>query len=104
MNSSIVLIVISGLLALLAGIMGLIAFETEGIKRIWALVSSALKNKQLDAIIIGLAGAATFIFSAIRSVASNPANWHPQAFGIGFGAMASGLGVLFKFRSNGENH
>lgn len=97
MNITIILIGISGLFAILAGIFGLIAFDTGAIKRMWTFISVALKDKQMDAIIIGLAGSGTFIASAIVTLVRGGA-WHPQAFGVGFGALASGLGILFKLR------
>ena len=95
MNTILIAVLIAS--TVLAGIMAIIAFETKGIERVWAFVTSALKNKQLDAIVIGLAGAGTFIASALVTLVRGGA-WHPQAFGVGFGALASGLGILFKLR------
>ena len=62
------------------------------IKKIIAWFTS---HPQTDAVVIGLSGAATFIFSSIYSVVHNPNNWHPESFGIGFASMATGIGALF---------
>ena len=53
MNTILIAVLIAS--TVLAGIMAIIAFETKGIERVWAFVTSALKNKQLDAIVIGSA-------------------------------------------------
>ena len=97
MTITIISIGIAGIFALLAAIFGLLAFDSGAIKRVWTFVSVALKDTQMDAIIIGLAGSGTFIASAIVTLVRGGA-WHPQAFGVGFGALASGLGILFKLR------
>ncbi|MHB1955009.1 MAG: hypothetical protein ACYCOU_14830 [Sulfobacillus sp.] len=92
------------LFALLAGICALIAWRSGAIIQMLAHIKSFVANKQMDAIIIGLLGALTFVGSSIAALIHNPSNWHPQAFGIGFGSLASGLGVLFKLRQqHGEN-
>lgn len=57
-----------------------------------------VSNTRLDAILVGLAGAATFVWSAVWSALHDPTGWHPQSYGIGFGAMATGLGLLFRLR------
>ena len=65
-------------------------------------------HPRLDAVVIGLSGAATFLVSSILSTIQNPSTFNPESFGMGFGAMASGLGLLFKLRQRGryddENH
>ena len=98
MTSMTLALVVIGVLIILAVGFGIVAFEEGKIGALIQTLRTILADKQLDAIVIGLAGAATFIGSSISAIAQNPANWHPQSFGIGFGSLASGLGVLFKLR------
>ena len=66
-------------------------------------LKSEVADRQLDAILIGLGGALTFLGSSIYSVAANVQNWHPLSFGEGFAAMVTGLGILFRLRQRGAN-
>ena len=66
-------------------------------------LKSEVADRQLDAILIGLGGALTFLGSSIYSVAVSVHNWHPLSFGEGFAAMVTGLGILFRLRQRGAN-
>ena len=95
------IILLSGILAVLLALAIIgwsISLESGQLMRAVTQIRTALADRHLDAILIGLGGAGTFIGSAIAAVAQNPANWHPQAFGIGFGSLATGVGVLFRLR------
>lgn len=102
------LYLVLGALVILCVILALIAWDTGQLLKWWQAIQATVQDRQVDAILIGLAGAATFIGSAIFSIIRNPGDWHAQSFGIGFGSLASGLGVLFKLRQrrrdDDENH
>lgn len=67
------------------------------------LIGWVRAHRDLDAILIGIGGAATYLASALLSVIQNPASWNPEGFGVGFGAMATGIGLLFRLRQHGDN-
>lgn len=96
--------VLAGVFLLASLILVFLLFKSGVVKDWISWLNTKFANRQFDAILIGLLGAATFIGSAIFAIVRNPGNWHPQSFGIGFGSMASGLGVLFKLRQRREDN
>ena len=98
--TSYILFAILVILALWAGIASLVAWKSGNIIKIINYIKVSLANKQLDAIFIGVSGALTFIGLSIFSTIKNPADWNARAYGIGFGSLAAGLGVLFKLRQH----